>query len=214
MMNTVAPATLEAKLPVSARSGVSTSRADAVLPTVERREPTSKIDVQANGAAKINRRSIMNMLVSTAIAGVAVPQSATAVSDPIFAAIEEHRTARAIWIANVHRNSDLEKGLPREKRRSSVGGWEEKIVETDDPRWIESERAVIKTSDAEIDATIPLVDVTPTTRAGIVALLQYAVSNDTDGEGWPRDLVGDDGKGYCWQHFLLENILKALSADG
>jgi hypothetical protein len=123
------------------------------------------------------------------------------------------RTARAVWIANVDRHSDLENELPRDKRQSSVDSWEEKIVETDDPRWIECERAVIKTSDAEIDATIPLVDVTPTTRAGILALLQYAVSNDTDGEGWPRDLVGDDGKTHCWQHFLLENILEALGAE-
>ena len=155
----------------------------------------------------------MNMLVSTAIAGAAVPQSAAAVTDPILAAIEDHKTARAVWIANVDRHSDLENELPRDKRQSSVDAWEEKIVETDDPRWIECERAVIKTSDAEIDATIPLVDVTPTTRAGILALLQYAVSNDTDGEGWPRDLVGDDGKTHCWQHFLLENILEALGAE-
>jgi hypothetical protein len=155
----------------------------------------------------------MNMLVSTAIAGTAVLQSAAAVSDPIFAAIEDHKTARATWVKWVYTHGDLENELPREKRQSSVDTWDEKIVETDDPRWIECERAVIKASDAEIDATIPLVDVTPTTRSGIIALLQYAVSNDTDGEGWPRDLVGDDGKTHCWQHFLLENILEALRAE-
>ena len=64
-----------------------------------------------------------------------------------------------------------------------------------------------------IEATLPLVDVTPTTRAGIIALLQYAVAKDTDGMGWPDDLVGDDGKRHCWQHFMPENILKALSAE-
>jgi hypothetical protein len=154
----------------------------------------------------------MNMMVSAAAISP-VSSAATASTDPIFAAIEDHKSARAVWIANVYRHSDLEKELPREKRQSSVDVWEEKIVETDDPRWIECERAVIETSDAEIDAAIPLVDVTPTTRAGIMALLQYAVSNDTDGEGWPRDLVGDDGKTHCWQHFLLENILEALRAE-
>jgi hypothetical protein len=156
----------------------------------------------------------MNMLVSTAIAGCAVPQPAAAISDPIFAAIEEHKTARAVWIKWVDTHGDLEKELPREKRRSHVDAWGEKIVETDDPRWIECERAVIKTSDGEIDATLPLLDVTPTTRAGVIALLRHAVSNDTDGEGWPRDLIGDDGKPHCWQHYLLENILDALNADG
>jgi hypothetical protein len=86
-------------------------------------------------------------------------------------------------------------------------------VETDDPRWIDCERAMLATSDAETDAAIPLVDVTPTTRAGLMALLNYAVSNDTDGEGWPLELVGDDEKKHCWHHFLLENVLKALSAE-
>jgi hypothetical protein len=156
----------------------------------------------------------MNMLVSTAIAGCAVPQPAAAISDPIIAAIEEHKTARAVWIKWVYTHGDLEKELPPEKRRSRVDAWGEKIVETDDPRWIECERAVDKTSNAETDATIPLVDVTPTTRFGIIALLQYAALNDTDGEGWPRDLVGDDGETHCWQHFLLKNILEALNADG
>jgi hypothetical protein len=152
----------------------------------------------------------MNMLVSTVISGTAVT-STSAEADPIFAAIEDHKAARAAWCKWVYTHGDLENELPREKRQSSLNAWGDKLVETDDPRWIECERAVIKTSDTEVDASITLVDVTPTTRSGIIALLQYAVSNDTDGEGWTRDLVGDDGRTHCWQHFLLENVLKALT---
>jgi hypothetical protein len=50
----------------------STSHADAAQPITERGELKSKQPVEAAGAVKINRRSIMNMMVSTAIAGAAV----------------------------------------------------------------------------------------------------------------------------------------------
>jgi hypothetical protein len=66
MMNTAAPAILEAKLPVSARSGVSTSHADAFQAIAERSEPNARRTVEANEATNINRRSIMNMMVSAA----------------------------------------------------------------------------------------------------------------------------------------------------
>jgi hypothetical protein len=64
--------------------------------------------------------------------------------------------------------------LPREKRESNIDAWEEKIVETDDPRWIESERAIMLSFDAETDAACVLVSICPTTMAGIIALLRYA----------------------------------------
>jgi len=48
-------------------------------------------------------------------------------------------------------------------------------------------------------------------RAGVVALLQYALLADTDGEGWPRDLLSDDGtKRRSWHYFLIENLAVAL----
>jgi hypothetical protein len=47
-------------------------------------------------------------------------------------------------------------------------------VETDDPRWIESERAIMLSFDAETDAACVLVSICPTTMAGIIALLRYA----------------------------------------
>jgi hypothetical protein len=66
-------------------------------------------------------------------------------SDPIFAAIEDHKAACVAMNAEVSEHSRLESTLPRDKRRSSVDAWEEKIVATDDPRWIESARAVRQT---------------------------------------------------------------------
>lgn len=157
----------------------------------------------------------MNMLVGAALAGEAIPQEAIAevpVVDPIFAAIEAHKAARATWISWVDRHMALEAELPKDKRRSTVNVWENEIVSSDDPRWIEAERELSRTSDAEEEAACDLVNVRPTTMAGLLALLNHALVYDTDGEGWPRDLCSDDGKRTrSWQTFLLENITVALT---
>jgi len=148
-------------------------------------------------------------------AGATIPAPAEALPrapDPILEAIEAHKAARAIWVANVYRHSDLEDELPKDKRRSFVHVDRDEIFETDDPRWIECERAVMRTSDLETDAACVLVSIVPTTQAGVVALLQYALLADTDGEGWPRDLVSDDGtKAGSWHYFLIETVTAALT---
>jgi hypothetical protein len=153
-------------------------------------------------------------LTATGASPMALPAAAGATEppDPIFAAIEAHKAARAIWVANVYRHSDLENELPRDRRRSCVHIKEDKIFETDDPRWIKCEREVMRTSDLEMDAACVLVSIIPTTQAGVVALLQYALLADTDGEGWPSDLVSDDGtKARSWHYFLIENVTAALT---
>jgi hypothetical protein len=58
--------TSEANPSFSAGPGLSTSHADAALAIAKRTEPTPSNDVEAAGAASINRRSIMNMIVSAA----------------------------------------------------------------------------------------------------------------------------------------------------
>jgi hypothetical protein len=132
--------------------------------------------------------------------------------DPILQAIEAHKAARATWIGWVDRHSDLETELPRDKRQSRCDAWEEKIVATDDPRWIEAEPEIMRTSDLETDAACVLVSIVPTTLAGVVALLKYAMVADTDGEGWPSDLQSGDGtKTRSWHYFLIENITAALT---
>jgi hypothetical protein len=146
-------------------------------------------------------------LIFAATAGMALG----ATTDPIFAAIENHKAAYNNVSAVVSEHSRLESSLPRAKRESSINAWEEKIVETDDPRWIESERAVMRSFDAETDAACVLVSICPTTIAGIIALLRYANEVDKDGEAWPRELVSDDGsKTRSWHYFLIEVIAEAL----
>jgi hypothetical protein len=88
--------------------------------------------------------------------------------------------------------------------------WEERIVETDDPRWIECERGVMRAWDEEEKTAIDLVCIQPTTKAGFFALIEHAIVHDVDGEGWPRELQSDDGeRTRCWHQFLLENLVAA-----
>src|SRR5437762_823191 len=62
--------------------------------------------------------------------------------DPILAAIEKHRAAYAAHGDAVRRNFALEEELPKDRRQSDITVWETKIVETDDPRWIASQKEV------------------------------------------------------------------------
>ncbi len=155
----------------------------------------------------------MNMIVGATLTGTAIPAFAAEPIDPIFAEIEAHKKARAIWIAAIDRNSRLEKELPKEKRKSSVDAFGETIIATDAGSWIESEREVCQTSDGEIDAAIALLGVLPTTQAGLRALLRYAIDADTDGEGWPSSLEAEiDGRmrARSWQFFLIRNLAEAV----
>ena len=66
------------------------------------------------------------------------------------------------------------------------------------------------------DAAVALLNVTPTTMAGLCALIEHAVSHDVDGRHWPEDL-GSEDKTRSWEHCLLENIsdaLQTLRQDG
>jgi hypothetical protein len=52
---------------------------------------------------------------------------------------------------------------------------------SDDPRWIDTERVVMQSRNGKVDAAIALLNVGPTTRAGLMALVHYAVAADIDG---------------------------------
>ena len=184
------------------------TRADTRLSTPPTNTPISQIRSDAP-----SRRRFLAQAAGGAALGMALPLPAGAserVPDPILAAIEAHKAARAAFEAAVRRHSALERELPAEKRQSSVTVWEEDIVTTDDARWIDCERTVIRCMDAETDAACTLVNILPTTMAGVVALLRYAVDADTDGEGWPPVIETDDGKARSWRHFLLANLADIL----
>ena len=113
-------------------------------------------------------------------------------------------------IACVDRQGELEDQLPDGKCRSSITVWDEVIVETDDPRWIEGEREIIRTMGAADDAAIELLNVAPTTMAGLCALVEHACTHDKDGRQWPDGLVSG-GITRSWYYLLLENISGVLN---
>jgi hypothetical protein len=158
------------------------------------------------------RRGFLSTAASLAAsAAVAIPTDAADPStpDPIFEAIEVHKAARLAFENAVSRGSALEQELPREKTRSWITVWEETIVETDDPRWIDSVREVHRASEAATDAAYALANVAPTTMAGVVGLLQYAISFPP--EEWPEGVQSDeDTETRPWHTFLIEMLIAVL----
>ncbi len=135
----------------------------------------------------------------------------TEATDPIFAAIDAHKAAVINGGLTLDRNMALDRELPAEKCLSHITLWKEEIVATDDPRWIECERDWIAAYHAEADAALALVSVLPTTSAGLLALLQYAVTAaETDTEVWDKLLDEDGNRERPWHHFLIANTVKIL----
>ena len=129
--------------------------------------------------------------------GLAIPP-ALATDDPIFAAIEQHKAAFARVIAAIDVEQAAEAATPNGMRKT-------------DERYLEAREAVSAAWEAEGDAAIELLNVYPTTMAGVMALLKYSISADRDGETWPRHLLSDDGKtGGSWHHFLIQNLTEIL----
>jgi hypothetical protein len=133
--------------------------------------------------------------------------------DPIFAAIEAHKAAHAEWAGWLHRICDLEDELAAEKRRTFLTSRHQVVAETDDPRWVEAQHEQYRTCVAETDAAIRLLEVIPTTKSGVCALLNHAIAYDADGEGWPRDVYAMEGEreiSRSWQQLLIKNLAAAL----
>jgi hypothetical protein len=174
---------------------------------------TSALPANATSSGELipHRRHFLAQAAGSLVFAATAGTAMAATADPIFAAIENHKAVYRNLHEIVSEHSRLERTLPREKRETSFNAWEEKIVETDDPRWIESERAVMRSFDAETDAACVLVNICPTTMAGIIALLHYANAVDKDGEAWPRELMSDDGtKTRSWHYFLVAVIAETL----
>ncbi|MET4512569.1 hypothetical protein [Bradyrhizobium sp. I1.7.5] len=127
-------------------------------------------------------------------------------TDPVFQAIEKHKLARECVAAAADAHCVLE--------REIVGsGVKLRDARTNDDRLEASDAAMSLAFDAETAAACEILNSFPTTPAGVLALLSYAVAADTDGQGWPSDLCGgdDDNRG-SWQQFLLASLSEILPA--
>jgi hypothetical protein len=183
------------------------------MPVVQsrRRFLSQAAGVAAGGTVLARARIAPGPLTAAPASPLGLANASAVSADPIFAAIEAHKAAVVALYAQLSARSKLEIELPRDKRGSTVDAWGEEIVATDDPRWIECERAVGLSFDAETDAACALLGDRPTTIAGALALLHYATAADVDGELWPRELQSDDGhKTRPWHYFLIEALAEVL----
>jgi hypothetical protein len=136
----------------------------------------------------------------------AAAQSSAAEADPIFAAIEAHRRAIAAHGEAVGVEMALEVSLPDDRRLTDA--WEDEIVETDHPRWPAALRAVSAASSAMDDAAIDLVNIEPTTVAGVEGLLRYFA--DQEDALFPDDVSDDDGSVEAFGAGLVRHAADAL----
>jgi hypothetical protein len=156
------------------------------------------------GAAAVPLASSLAALPATAAA--APPSIATTVVDPIFAHLER---LQATWVeldVVVGEYSDLQQLLPPEKRESENRGGELTINPGDDPRWIDNQRRYRDVNDAIDDRSRELLDVRPTTVAGVVALLRYAQDQLNKG-----DMLVDELADELYGH--VANALEAMAAS-
>jgi hypothetical protein len=86
--------------------------------------------------------------------------------------------------------------------------WEEKIVETDDPRWIAAVRARWEASESMDDLAFNLLNTEPTTVAGIEALLWHFADQE---EGlFPEEVCEDDVSEGAFGSSLVRHAANAL----
>jgi hypothetical protein len=137
------------------------------------------------------------LAAGSAASGLAIPPAFA--TDPIFAAIEAHKAAFVRVIAAIDVEHAVQAEIPKGPTKWS------------DPRLIDSRKATSAAWEVEGDAASELVNVHPTTMAGVIALLDYAISADRDGETWPRELLADDGEtDRSWHYFLIQNLKEIL----
>jgi hypothetical protein len=139
----------------------------------------------------LSRRAIRAGAASVpALAVPAVAKSASADPDPILAAIEAHRRA---WV-------DLDPCSELDEMASE--GNEEAAQQLD------------RLHQALNHATEQLLDIAPTTIAGVAAVLAYAAEFVTSGHGgiWPDGEVWMAGRKLRWEIILHKNLAKTLQA--
>jgi hypothetical protein len=120
--------------------------------------------------SKLSRRTLVTSAAALPALTVPAVVAASAEPDPIFAAIERHRSAWVDWSAAV----EYEFGLRRA-----------------DPRHVVAEAATQAKADIRHDRCFNLVEIYPTTIGGVVALLQYyAGTFELDGKTYWRDNFG------------------------
>ena len=122
---------------------------------------------------------------------------------------EEHGRAYAALSVEIVKTDDFEEAIPGNKRRTRRV--DEKVFETDDPRWLNHMRTLHDLHEAESNAECALASIVPTTTAGVSALLRYGAEVEDRGCAW-LDLYEDENakRGRSWYYFVNRNIVECL----
>ena len=115
---------------------------------------------------------------------LAIPAIAmSAVADPIFAAIDRHKTAYAEFERVVHLEGQLRDTIPAERRtRYHVSDrYNAEMIANDDPTWSKHQDMWFASSEAADDRAMNLLNIAPTSMVGVAALLDYAAAFEKNG---------------------------------
>jgi hypothetical protein len=134
----------------------------------------SQIMTKSKSTNTTTRRHLLSIAAGGAVAAAIPTATLTAAAiDPIYAAIEKHKAAAAVWDAAVNVRADFPEGpAPMTDER-----WEERCRLDD---------AVDDAREPFVDAGLDLVGTKPTTPAGIIAAINYVrIQMRTDGTYMP-----------------------------
>jgi hypothetical protein len=168
-------------------------------------------------SSSLSRRTIMSGAAALPAAAILPNQAAAIEPDPIFAVIEVHRRAWADLGTECKNQTALEEEIPPERRRTD--NCDDGIEAGDDSRWIALQYAMDDVHARINDAADAMLDIEPTTIAGVIALLSYAAEHVRRGAEWadvyedPEPLSGWVKKhGLSWEAMLHMHVAKALQA--
>jgi hypothetical protein len=112
-------------------------------------------------------------------------------------------------VAAVEWHSALDRELPIEKCRSFITIWDQTIVETDDPRWIDCELTVCRCHSAETKAACALISCRQCWpawwRCCDTRLMPTRLGKD--GRRWWKRMTV---RPRSWRHILLANLAEIL----
>ena len=171
-----------------------------------------------------SRRAVLAGIAASPIANLPA-LAAQSGDDPIYAVITEHEASYHPVVALERLQRELEDKLPRNKTCTSIRVGIHDIVETDDPRWVALARDWHAAFYRHHAAEWALVDTSPTTRPGLLALLAYLAKHQARerirfGEecsyyAWPNRRIGmreaDDTDKNLWQVRLIESLARAAT---
>lgn len=172
------------------------SQANRVHSTPPTNTPTSRRGFLSGTAAALAAGTAVN------VAALVATRPAAAASDPILAAIEAHKAAVVASLAVLKRFSAFEDELADNGRLQY-----EYRNDEEGRRGLALEAERDAAYDAEAEAACAMLNASPTTLAGVVALLTYVRDHDESnhGMGFPDDMMAG-----TFQAVLIANMADLL----